>query len=232
MGAGDSSTKEPSVSESTSAAASASASGSASGSASAASATTPVPSSAAHASSWTSSPSLTLLLSDKSTTYLIAAQLALSQFPAMLLPAAVGWMTGLAWRAGLLPGLSPTTTASSAAGAAHPSRARAPWRIPAWMVGETAPQSAVGATGAPSVWPLSSSWWSSDRRRQDSGSNAAGSERFADLRRRLDREAAAAAAVAAAAGEGASSTGAVGPRDGRQRRQGREGIFERIQGVL
>lgn len=65
--------------------------------------------------------SLTLLLSDKSTTYLVAAQLALSQFPAMLLPSAVGWTIGVAWRAELLPGLSPASTG---------------FRVPAWLVGE------------------------------------------------------------------------------------------------
>ncbi|KAJ5334230.1 uncharacterized protein N7506_008013 [Penicillium brevicompactum] len=66
-------------------------------------------------------PSLTLLLSDKSTTYIVASQLALSQFPAMLLPAAVGWTVGVAWRAELLPGLS-----SGSSG----------FRVPAWVVGE------------------------------------------------------------------------------------------------
>lgn len=49
---------------------------------------------------------LTLLLSDKSITYLVAAQLALSQFPATLLPAGVGWCVGLAWRADMLPGVA------------------------------------------------------------------------------------------------------------------------------
>ncbi|KAI9038091.1 protein dscB [Aspergillus affinis] len=68
----------------------------------------------------TAGKSLTLLLSDKSTTYLIAAQLALSQFPGMLLPAVLGWGVGMAWRMEFLPGLS--------AGSA--------WRVPAWMVGE------------------------------------------------------------------------------------------------
>jgi hypothetical protein len=66
-------------------------------------------------------PSLSLLLSDKSTTYLIAAQLALSQFPGMLLPSAVGWIVGVAWRAELLPGLSPSESG---------------FRVPAWVVGE------------------------------------------------------------------------------------------------
>ncbi|OKL59872.1 hypothetical protein UA08_04679 [Talaromyces atroroseus] len=66
-------------------------------------------------------PSLTILLSDKSTTYLVAAQLALSQFPASLLPAFVGWAVGIAWRAEILP-------ASRSTGRG--------WRVPAWVVGE------------------------------------------------------------------------------------------------
>ncbi|KAJ5380199.1 uncharacterized protein N7496_002627 [Penicillium cataractarum] len=75
-------------------------------------------------------PSLTLLLSDKTTTYLVAAQLALSQFPAMLLPSALGWIVGMAWRAELLPGLSP---------AAHG------FRVPAWIVGERERRGVAGA---------------------------------------------------------------------------------------
>ena len=59
-----------------------------------------------------------LVLSDKSTTYLLATQLALSQFPYSLLPAAVGWTVGTAWMGELLPG------------------GLGRWRIPAWMVGE------------------------------------------------------------------------------------------------
>ncbi|KAJ5823355.1 hypothetical protein N7447_005695 [Penicillium robsamsonii] len=66
-------------------------------------------------------PTLSLLLSDKTTTYIVAAQLALSQFPAMLLPSALGWIVGVAWRAELLPGLSPASTG---------------FRVPAWVVGE------------------------------------------------------------------------------------------------
>ncbi len=61
-----------------------------------------------------------VLLSDKSSTYLLAAQLALSQFPYNLLPAAVGWAVGTAWTGELLP-----------AGLAR-------WRVPAWLVGESA----------------------------------------------------------------------------------------------
>lgn len=61
-----------------------------------------------------------VVLSDKSTTYLLAAQLALSQFPYNLLPAAVGWTVGSAWTGELLP---------SGLGR---------WRVPAWIVGESA----------------------------------------------------------------------------------------------
>ncbi|EEA20325.1 hypothetical protein TMatcc_000311 [Talaromyces marneffei ATCC 18224] len=73
--------------------------------------------------------SLTILLSDKSTTYLIAAQLALSQFPASLLPAFVGWAVGTAWRADILPG----------------SRN---WRVPAWIVGEKESRRPAGTFSA------------------------------------------------------------------------------------
>ncbi|KIX97463.1 uncharacterized protein Z520_06915 [Fonsecaea multimorphosa CBS 102226] len=60
-----------------------------------------------------------VVLSDKSTTYLLAAQLALSQFPYSIMPAAVGWTVGTAWMGELLPG------------------GLGRWRIPAWMVGES-----------------------------------------------------------------------------------------------
>ena len=75
--------------------------------------------------------SLTILLSDKSTTYLVAAQLALSQFPASLLPAFVGWAVGTAWRADILPG----------------SRS---WRVPAWIVGEKESRRPTGSSSAAS----------------------------------------------------------------------------------
>ncbi|KAF9888026.1 hypothetical protein FE257_009416 [Aspergillus nanangensis] len=76
--------------------------------------------------------SLTVFLSDKSTTYLVAAQLACSQFPTMVLPAVVGWLVGLAWRMELLPGLSPAATG---------------WRVPAWVVGERETRRRVAPTG-------------------------------------------------------------------------------------
>ncbi|KAI9673231.1 MAG: hypothetical protein M1817_003094 [Caeruleum heppii] len=59
-----------------------------------------------------------LTFTDKSTTYLLAGQLALAQFPGSLLSAVVGWMLGYAWRNELLPG--------------GISR----WRIPAWLLRE------------------------------------------------------------------------------------------------
>jgi hypothetical protein len=55
-----------------------------------------------------------IILSDKSMIYLLAAQLALSQFPGSLIPAAVGWVIGYAWRSEILPGA-------------------ARWRIPGWL---------------------------------------------------------------------------------------------------
>ncbi|KAL2866540.1 protein dscB [Aspergillus lucknowensis] len=66
--------------------------------------------------------SLTISLSDKSTTYLVAAQLALSQFPYMILPSFVGWVVGVAWRADVLP----LAAGSGSSG----------WRVPGWVVGE------------------------------------------------------------------------------------------------
>lgn len=56
--------------------------------------------------------------SDKWTMYLLAAQLALSQFPFGLLPALVGWVVGNAWTAELVPS------------------GMIRWRVPAWVVGE------------------------------------------------------------------------------------------------
>lgn len=79
----------------------------------------------------TESPSkgITLLLSNKTTTYLLALQLALSQFPYMLLPSVTGWFVGLAWRAEVLPGVSVN------------------WRVPAWAVGERERVSRRGEEG-------------------------------------------------------------------------------------
>ena len=55
--------------------------------------------------------------SDKTTKYVMAAQVAMSQFPGSLLGAVVGWLVGNAWRNELLPG-SMTS-----------------WRVPGWVVG-------------------------------------------------------------------------------------------------
>jgi len=79
----------------------------------------------------TESPSkgITLLLSNKTTTYLLALQLALSQFPYMLLPSVTGWFVGLAWRAEVLPGIG------------------ANWRVPARVVGERERVSRRGEEG-------------------------------------------------------------------------------------
>ncbi|KAL3479138.1 hypothetical protein BJX99DRAFT_91622 [Aspergillus californicus] len=78
--------------------------------------------------------SLTLSLSDKSTTYLIAAQLALSQFPYMLLPSAIGWIVGVAWRADALP-----LAAGSGSGG---------WRVPGWVIGEEGFSFSLSSRGA------------------------------------------------------------------------------------
>ncbi|KAL2841620.1 hypothetical protein BJX68DRAFT_245236 [Aspergillus pseudodeflectus] len=70
----------------------------------------------------TAKKSLTVSLSDKSTTYLVAAQLALSQFPYMILSSVLGWIVGVAWRADILP----LAAGSGSSG----------WRVPGWVVGE------------------------------------------------------------------------------------------------
>ncbi|KAF2674686.1 hypothetical protein BT63DRAFT_449676 [Microthyrium microscopicum] len=61
-------------------------------------------------------PSATITLSSKSTNYFLPLQLALSQFPSAILPAAVGWLIGNAYRSEILPGTS--------------------WRVPGWLVGQ------------------------------------------------------------------------------------------------
>ncbi|KAL1964721.1 hypothetical protein VTN77DRAFT_6747 [Rasamsonia byssochlamydoides] len=137
-------------------------------------------------SSSNNNPSLTILLSDKSTTYLVAAQLALSQFPATLLPAAVGWAVGVAWRADILP-----TSRRGGGG----------WRVPAWLVGEKEP---------------------ARRRSAPISGHGGDSERYEDLRRRLD------AASAAAAAQAAASSGVEGSSEQRQRRP----LLERFRGVF
>jgi hypothetical protein len=58
-----------------------------------------------------------LTFTDKSYRYLLAVQLALSQWPGSLLGATVGWLVGYAWRNDLLPS------------------ALTRWRVPGWMVG-------------------------------------------------------------------------------------------------
>lgn len=152
-----------------------------------------------------SSKSLILLLSDKSTTYLVAAQLAFSQFPGMLLPAVVGWIVGLTWRAELLPG--------SGSG----------WRVPAWVLGEKERVSSRGGGGRGiGTYGVDNSHGHGERE---------GTERYHDLRRRLEGEAAAAAAASTS-----TSTG-VGRRDGitsdQGQRQRRPGSFlERLRGAF
>ncbi|KAI9714277.1 MAG: hypothetical protein M1820_000237 [Bogoriella megaspora] len=54
--------------------------------------------------STTALPTIDILLTSKTLTYLPALQLALSQLPTSLLTAAIGWLVGYAWRNELLPG--------------------------------------------------------------------------------------------------------------------------------
>jgi hypothetical protein len=133
-------------------------------------------------------PSLTLLLSDKSTTYLVAAQLALSQFPASLLPAITGWAVGVAWRADLLP--------------ASRGIARG-WRVPAWIVGEKEPARRSSPTSASATASATGG---------AGGGSGEDSEQYENLRRRLD------AASAAAAAQQAAGSSVAGESEQRQRR--------------
>jgi hypothetical protein len=58
-----------------------------------------------------------LTFSDKSYRYLLAAHLALFQWPGSLLGAVIGWLVGYSWRIDLLPG------------------ALTKWRMPGWLLG-------------------------------------------------------------------------------------------------
>jgi hypothetical protein len=100
---------------------------------------TPTPAAPTSASSQPNPPpqtfkkSLTISLSDKSTTYLVATQLALSQFPYMLLPGVIGWIVGTAWRADVLP---------LAAGSGSSA-----WRVPGWVFGEEGSSFSISRLG-------------------------------------------------------------------------------------
>ena len=59
-----------------------------------------------------------VIFSDKSLTYLLASQLALSQLPGSIVAASVGWGVGVAWRNEILPEKLMT------------------WRVAGWVVGE------------------------------------------------------------------------------------------------
>ncbi|KAK6824839.1 DSC E3 ubiquitin ligase complex subunit 2 [Apiospora arundinis] len=58
-----------------------------------------------------------ITFSNKSYIYMMAGQLALSQWPGSLLGALIGWVVGYSWRMEILP------------------RSLTKWRIPGWMVG-------------------------------------------------------------------------------------------------
>jgi hypothetical protein len=73
------------------------------------------------------SASSSITLSSKSMNYLLPAQLALSQFPATLLPALVGWMIGYAYRYELIPGTR--------------------WRVPGWIFGQSTQRNSTQIEG-------------------------------------------------------------------------------------
>ncbi|PYH84360.1 hypothetical protein BO82DRAFT_381533 [Aspergillus uvarum CBS 121591] len=137
--------------------------------------TAPPPASAtAPTEQTTNKANLAITLSDKSTTYLVAAQLAASQFPNLLLPAVVGWGVGLAWRTEALPLFF------------VPGGYR--WRVPGWVVGQADRNS-------------SSSGGAGGRE----GTAGSGSERYEELRRRLEGEVVAASGSSGAGGAAAGS---------------------------
>jgi len=63
-----------------------------------------------------------ITFSDKSYRYLLAAQLALSQWPGSVLGALMGWVVGYSWRMEILP------------------RRLMRWRLPGWVLGVKAPR--------------------------------------------------------------------------------------------
>lgn len=63
-----------------------------------------------------------ITFSDKSYRYLLAAQLALSQWPGSVLGALMGWVVGYSWRMEVLP------------------RRLIRWRLPGWVLGVKAPR--------------------------------------------------------------------------------------------
>ena len=69
----------------------------------------------------------TIVLTSKSTSYILPLQLALSQFPYALAPALVGWIVGYGYRWELLPGNV--------------------WRVPGWVVGQSK-RSGLSGTGS------------------------------------------------------------------------------------
>ncbi|ODH13614.1 hypothetical protein ACO22_07079 [Paracoccidioides brasiliensis] len=138
--------------------------------------------------STTSTTTPTVTLSDKSTTYLLASQLALSQFPHTLLAAATGWVVGYAWRSEILPGRV------------------AAWRVPGSAYGDLSAASARGRGGGGAAGTGAGAgvtWrpWSGLRR--VTGRSGGDAEGFEGLRRRLEGES---RAAAAGAGAGASGT--------------------------
>ena len=70
-----------------------------------------------------------LVFSDKSMTYLLAAQLALSSVPGSTLAACVGWALGVAWREEWGPAVW------------------GQWRLPGWTVGESKKERREGFEG-------------------------------------------------------------------------------------
>ncbi|KAI5306473.1 hypothetical protein KEM56_000731 [Ascosphaera pollenicola] len=156
-----------------------------------------------------------IIFSDKSWIYIPAAQLALSQFPHNLLPAAIGWTIGHAYRSDILPGRATS------------------WRLPAWVFPDTAMEKYEREMGLKLQQPdgpgegTSSGAWPWGGRRSNVGSETE-RERYQGLRRRLENESRAAAAQGPSSSRPATSGGAEEEAAGGQPLA--EQILERFRG--
>ncbi|PGH11657.1 hypothetical protein AJ80_07024 [Polytolypa hystricis UAMH7299] len=179
----------------------------------------PPPPPPSSSSSPSSPPTTQSHLSDKSTTYLVAAQLALAQFPASLIPALSGWIIGHAWRAELLPGRS----------AIH-------WRVPGWVYGDSTADARRGSSSRRGRDGRQGSS-ADDESGAGAGAGASGSrdaESYEGLRRRLEGESRAAAVTAGGRGGGVEEVG-VGGQAGREaqvRRPLAGQILDRFRGAF
>lgn len=188
----------------------------------------PEPSTSTTTATAGATPPSSLVLTDKSTTYFLALQLSLSQFPHSLLPAITGWTIGYAWRMDLLP------------------KCTVAWQVPRWVYTDTPAEAYRQTMGLiidePAVISNASGRWSlfgHGRSGQDLGAAGSGSGagagaggaggdggRYEGLRRRLETES---RAAVAGGDEGANDAGRAD--DEPSRPMGRQ-LLNRIRGVF